>query len=158
MKKKTIVFIIFLCIILDQISKFIVNLKFDVEDSYELIENFYYITYYKNTGIAFGMFPGAKIVIISVSILLLLVLLYELKKFYKEKITALSFCFLIGGLIGNLIDRIYLGYVRDFLDFNPFNLNFPIFNISDACIVIGAILLILSSFNIGGKNEQNNSY
>lgn len=158
MKKKTIVFIIFLCIILDQISKFIVNLKLDVEDSYELIENFYYITYYKNTGIAFGMFPGAKIVIISVSILLLLVLLYELKKFYKEKITALSFCFLIGGLIGNLIDRIYLGYVRDFLDFNPFNLNFPIFNISDACIVIGAILLILSSFNIGGKNEQNNSY
>lgn len=55
----------------------------------------------------------------------------------------ISFYILLGGIIGNFIDRIFLGYVRDFLDFRIFNYNFPIFNISDICICIGIFLMII---------------
>ncbi len=154
MKVRNIIIIILSCILVDQFTKYIISTFFNLEQRYEIIKNFYYLTYYKNSGIAFGMFENGKIIIIVVSLLLLLLLIYELKNFYKNRVAALSFCLLIGGLIGNLIDRIFLGYVRDFLEFDIFNINFPIFNISDACIVVGAIILIISSFGSGNKNAN----
>lgn len=154
MKLRNIIIIIFSSIIVDQVTKYLVSMNFTLEKEYELIKDFYYITYYKNTGIAFGMFQNIGLLIIIISITLLLLLIYELWMNYKDRVAALALSFLIGGLIGNLIDRIFLGYVRDFIDFNPFGLNFPIFNISDACIVIGACILVVNILSIGVKDGK----
>lgn len=158
MKIRNIVFIIIITVLLDQTTKFLIQSNFELNKSYELINNFYYITYYENTGIAFGMFNNLGWIIIVVSMLLLLLLIYELTKYYDVRSCALAFSILIGGLIGNLIDRIMFGYVRDFLDFNPFGFNFPIFNISDVCIIVGSIILIISTLELGksdGKKDKN---
>ena len=107
-----------------------------------IINNFLRIKYVQNTGAAFSMFKGHTTILILVSIVLL-VLVYNLMFSYKEtKLNNLSFGLIIGGIIGNLIDRIFFQCVRDFIDINIFN--FPIFNIADMAIVFGIVLLLIS--------------
>ena len=75
-----------------------------------------------------------------------------MKKFKNNKRNIIAFSCIYGGLIGNLIDRIFHGYVIDFIDFYIFNYNYPIFNIADASICIGVCLLIYSIY-LGEDNE-----
>ena len=89
------------------------------------------------------MFPKATIFLIIVGILGILVINNILIKETLNKFKIVSYSFLIGGILGNLFDRIYNGYVIDFLDFRLFGYNFPIFNFADIFIVIGAFLLII---------------
>ena len=82
----------------------------------------------------------------------------EIKIIKKEELTKLkivAFAMLLGGVIGNLFDRLIYGYVIDFLSFFPFGYAFPIFNLADTFIVIGVFLYIIAS--IGGKKHANNS-
>lgn len=138
-RNKTIIGIIIICI--DQLTKNLVQV-FDADVN--IINNFLRIKYVQNTGAAFSMFKGHTTILILVSIVLL-VLVYNLMFSYKEtKLNNLSFGLIIGGIIGNLIDRIFFQCVRDFIDINIFN--FPIFNIADMAIVFGIVLLLISSF------------
>ena len=123
MKKYKYIFISLLIIILDQLSKYLIN-------------NFFYITNAHNTGAAFSILSGYNILLLLITILTIYILMKNVNK-------NISFYILLGGIIGNFIDRIFLGYVRDFLDFRIFNYNFPIFNISDICICIGIFLMII---------------
>ncbi|MEK6932416.1 MAG: signal peptidase II [Nanoarchaeota archaeon] len=91
-----------------------------------------------NKGAAFGLFQGYTTLLIIVSLIVLIICIY----YYKDKNLRLGLSFLIAGIIGNLMDRIFLGYVRDFIEISIF----PVFNLADSFNVIGAILLIYLSF------------
>ena len=110
-----------------------------------MIKGFFSLTYTQNRGAAFGMLQGARVFFI-----ILTVAIFVLAYFYFRKnkpsgvLEKLAISFIAGGALGNFIDRAFLSYVRDFLsaDF----IDFPIFNIADCFICIGAALYILSVF------------
>lgn len=159
MKKKYLIasFIIFGILILDQITKILIYKFISSGESIKIINNFFYLSFHKNSGAAFGIFHGNLLFLICVSILILIYLIYEMKNNLKNMKIFYSICILIGGLLGNLMDRVFLGYVRDFLEFKIFNYNFPIFNISDTFITIGVsllILFILMEEKNGNKNKR----
>lgn len=137
-----IVIIIFL--IIDIISKLIVSRVCTLNNSVSVINNFFSITYTHNYGGAWSLFSDSTILITVISIIVIIgIIIYLSKKKINNKIESLGYAFLLGGAIGNLIDRIIYGYVIDFLDFNIFGYNFPIFNIADMGIVIGIFLIIV---------------
>ena len=150
---KKIVGISFICILIDQIIKLIISINMNVADSINVIKNFFRITYLQNTGAAFSIFSGNRIFLILITLVALLLIYFILIK-GKEitKVETICYGLLIGGIIGNLIDRIAFGYVIDFLDFLIFNYNFPVFNIADTFIVISVFLIIIDTFR-GDKNE-----
>lgn len=140
--------------LIDQISKLIIINLLTLNESIKIITNFFYITYLQNTGVAFGLEVGKRSVLIGFSVVALMVIIKwllsddQLKN--KEK---WGFALLIGGVIGNLVDRIFYGYVIDWLDFYFFNYNYPVFNIADLAIVSGAVLIILG---MGGRVKDGN--
>lgn len=144
MKQKVLI-ISFITLILDLITKFIVFSFDKFENSFVVIKDFFKITPIKNYGAAFSTFENMNLLLITISVIILIYLLYSLNKVKNTKINALTYGILIGGLLGNLTDRIILGYVRDFLSFKIFGFNFAIFNIADIGIVVGIILLALLS-------------
>lgn len=129
----------------DQITKMwaVTNLKGNM--SVNIIGNFLKFTYAENRGAAFSILQDKRIFFITVTFIMLTVVLYML--IYNKKITNLTKISLIlisGGAVGNLIDRIRVGYVIDFIDvrFGDFY-DFPIFNIADSFVVVGTALLII---------------
>lgn len=147
MKKFKYIIIIVILFVIDQISKLVIMNNFRLNESVTVIKNFFRLTYSQNDGAAFGMFGGKTIFIVIVSVLVLGYLLFEL--FYHKKrnlIVDASVSLIVGGLIGNLFDRLYFGYVRDFLDFNIFGYDFAIFNLADTFIVVGAFIFLVGIF------------
>ncbi len=145
MNKKTLIgagVILFL----DQITKIIVDLTLNLNSSLKVIKNFFYITYIHNYGAAWGIFQNKTFFLIVLSIIALIIIYRYSNTFVINKRNMIAFSFLLGGITGNLLDRLFLGYVRDFLSFYIFKYNYPIFNLSDAFICIGVILLIISIY------------
>ena len=136
MKKMYIVSL--LVVILDRITKIVVENLLDGK-VIDVIKNFFYLTFVKNEGAAFSILENRVFFLAILGVLALVALIYFITKYNKNNI---GYFFLIGGLIGNLIDRIFLGYVIDFIGFNIFSYSFPIFNIADIFIVLGAIFII----------------
>ena len=129
-------------VIIDQLSKIlIINKKIPV------IPNFLEFNYTQNTGGAFGI--GRINFILIISIIIIIVIIVFLIKENTKITNYIPFVLLLSGSIGNLIDRIFRGYVIDFIDVNIFN--FPNFNIADICIVLGIILLIINIIKDGSK-------
>ena len=155
MKKYFKYVICILLIIIDQLSKYIVSVNFDLYETKVIIKNFFNITYNINDGAAFGILSGARIFFILITVFIMFYLIKNLKEFIENngKFTIFSVTIIISGIIGNLIDRICFGYVRDFLDFRIFTYKYPIFNFADSFIVIGVILLIISEVK-NGKNSN----
>ena len=130
--------------IIDQISKILIIKYIDINHSIELIKNFFYLTYTHNEGAAFSILTGQRIFLILIAITILVILFnYIRKNKIKTKVESVAFSLIIGGSLGNLIDRIARGYVVDFLDFKIFGYNYPIFNLADTFIVIGVFLLLI---------------
>ena len=101
------------------------------------------------------MFSSYTFIISLISVLILIYLLFELfRSKSEEKLTNYSLSLIIGGLLGNLYDRVFLGCVRDFFDFTLFDKGFAIFNVGDAFIVIGCFMFIISVF-LEVKNENS---
>lgn len=152
---KKILPISLLLIVIDQVVKILVISKLALQQSIIIINNFFNITYVRNTGAAWSILSGNVLLLIMISVLALVAIYYYLiKDKYLNKIDIVSYSMLIGGIIGNLIDRIVHGYVIDYLDFKIFNYNFPIFNIADTLIVI-SIIIIGISLIVGEYREQN---
>lgn len=150
MKKRiTILSIIsFLIIVLDRVVKILVSNKIPFGKTINIIKNVFYITNIHNEGAAFSIMYGLRYILIGLGIIFLISLVYYM---YKKKKYNIEFALIIGGLIGNLIDRIVFGYVIDYIGVIIFKYYFPIFNIADALIVIGAIIFIFRKD--GDKNE-----
>ena len=147
--RRVLIFIFVL--VIDLITK---HFLFKV-DYFNLIPNFISIANNGgNEGAAWGAFSGHRVMLIVVSIVLIAgIIVFDI--LYKDKSTwfDIGLTLVIAGAVGNLIDRICLGYVRDFifLDFFP---SFPVFNIADSALTIGAVILILSILFKRGKNEK----
>lgn len=136
------IFIVFMAIVLDQFSKFIVQENIAYGESKTIFDNFFSLTYIHNEGAAFGMMDGKVIYLILFSIIVILFILYQFYTYKDSRFMCNSFSLLLGGLLGNFIDRVFLGHVRDFLDFNIFGYNFPVFNVADICICVSVLFII----------------
>lgn len=153
---KKIFFIAGLMVLLDQISKLLIRGFFMLYETITIIPSFLKITYVQNTGAAFSILEGQQWFFIVISFIVLFGIIYYLRKVDLKKIDIFIFSLIIGGIIGNLIDRIFLNYVTDFIEFIIFNKNMPIFNLADTFICVGCFLLIFKedlckSFNIKKK-------
>ena len=134
--------IIFL--IIDIISKLVVSSLMNVYDSIVIIKNFFCITYVRNTGAAWSIFEGRVLGIIVVSLIIISFIVYYIsKQKVKSKLEKIGYSLILGGALGNLLDRFIYGYVIDFLDFNIFGYDYPIFNLADSFIFVGVMLLII---------------
>lgn len=137
--------IVLVIVLLDQISKLAAIKYLKGNRPLVLIEDFFQLYYVENTGAAFGIFKNGRYFFIIVSILVIVfVVLFIIKYFHSLTLTMkIALSVFIGGAIGNLIDRIRLGYVVDFLSFKlPWGYDFPVFNIADAFIVISTIIIM----------------
>ena len=131
--------IAFLIILIDQISKFIIRNSMHLSQSIPVIKNIFHITYIHNFGAGFGILQQQKLFLILISAIVVCIILFYSKKIGKKERLLQSIAgIVLGGTIGNLIDRIIYGYVIDFLDFRIW----PIFNIADSAVTIGVIFLI----------------
>ena len=135
----TIVFLV-----VDIISKLVVSSLMNVYDSIVIIKNFFCFTYVRNTGAAWSIFEGRVLGIIVVSLIIISFIVYYIsKQKVKSKLEKIGYSLILGGALGNLLDRIIYGYVIDFLDFNIFGYDYPIFNLADSFIFVGVMLLII---------------
>ena len=139
-KKLAIFTIVF--IFIDQLIKNLVNLYMNVDESFVLLKNVLNITYVHNYGAAFSMLTGARWILVLITIVALNVIyIFFIKNKKLNKYQTIVYSMLLGGIMGNLIDRFFYGYVIDYIDIRLFN--FAIFNIADSLIVISVILLIV---------------
>ena len=139
------IFIAAAVIVIDQITKNML-VKALADGPITVIRNFFNLVYVENYGIAFGMFKDKTIFFIVTQLLISVVIMYVIYRL-RNKSVPLTICLslILGGAVGNLIDRIRLGYVIDYLSFSIFP---PVFNFADSAIVVGAILLsVLIVFN-----------
>ncbi len=142
------IFIIIFVICLDQVTKYMaLNSDFlMLGGHYQIIPGFFSIIYVTNTGAAFGILPDATGVLALISFLAFIFLLYHFQKVasgYWERGLAVSL--IMGGIAGNLIDRVFRQYVIDFFSFYYQRWEWPAFNIADSAICIGAAIYTLSS-------------
>lgn len=127
--------------IVDQLLKYLVVNFLDKTSPTEVIPNLFNLTYVENRGAAFGMLADARWIFITFTVLITVFLIYILfKKKIDSKLFLTSVVLIIGGGIGNLIDRIFLGYVVDYLSISFFP---PVCNFADYCITIGAVILVI---------------
>lgn len=125
----------------DQIIKYFVTVYLQPLGSVTVIDNLFNLTYVENNGVAFGMFSDMRWVFVALtSVLLFVIIFIMLKKRPKGKMFYIAAGLIIGGGIGNLIDRIFYGYVIDYLSLSFFP---PVCNFADYCITIGTVLLII---------------
>ena len=142
-------------LLIDQIIKYIVCFY---QPNFVLIPGFLSFVYAENKGVAFSMLSGSRMFIILASLILLAVIFYMLLKEGKApkketKLTILCYGLLIGGVLGNLIDRIIRGVVIDYVSLNIFGYHFPIFNLADVFITTGVLLMIIKII----KEEKKHS-
>jgi len=133
-------------LILDQVIKFIVQTKMIPGHTLPVWENIFHITYVQNTGAAFGIMAGRNFLFVIISLLAIVLVVFLSRDAGKTLLLKIAWGLILGGIIGNLIDRVRLGYVVDFLDFQVW----PVFNVADSGITVGAILLIIKLL----KSEQ----
>lgn len=126
---------------LDQIIKYFVTVYLQPVDSVSVIDNLLSLTYVENRGVAFGMFKDMRwIFVILTTIMLVIIIFYMFKKRPQGKFFYICAGMIIGGGIGNLIDRVLYGYVIDYLSLSFFS---PVCNFADYCITIGTVMLMI---------------
>ncbi len=139
-------FIIMIGVIaLDQITKWLAVEFLTKVDTFPIIEDVLHLTYLENKGAAFGMLKDNRWVFLLIStVAIIALLIFIIKNPPKNKWLGLGISFIVGGGIGNMIDRTCLGYVVDFIDFRL--INFAIFNVADSFVCIGAVLVFIYIF------------
>ena len=130
-------------VLMDRVTKNFFSRFLDLNESIAVIRNFLHFTLVHNTGIAFGFFKDCGAVFIIIPVILTGLLIYNIY-YYRHspqlsRTYIVAFSLILGGAIGNLIDRIMLGYVIDFIDFRIW----PVFNVADSAITIGAAIILL---------------
>ena len=156
MRKKSIIIAFFICLY-DQIIKYVINNNFSDERIISVINRFFYINKVHNTGAAWSIFDGNRAFLIIVSFIALFFLIWLERSFEKSNKISIAFGLIYGGLIGNLIDRIFFGYVTDYFKVVIGSYSYPIFNFADVAIVVGFIMLIFFILKGEGKHDTESN-
>lgn len=145
------IFVVILIIVFDQLSKWLVVTNMELHQSIPIVDGWLHITSTRNKGAAFSLLENQLWFFIIIALIAVSLLSYLIYRFRREdKFLGYVFAFILGGAVGNLIDRILTGEVIDFIDFAI--INFPIFNIADIAITVGTALLII--YVLFNKNNK----
>ena len=138
----------------DQATKEWVRGRFGLGDSISLIDGFFSFTYVRNTGAAWGMLGGQNAWLTILSVVMLVVMVVFRRSFMSNTWShRLALGLMIGGIAGNLLDRVRQGFVTDFLDFYWKSYHWPAFNIADAAICTGVGIYLLTAFRSSSASE-----
>lgn len=149
----TIITIIIL--IVDICSKMIVTKYIGFGESIKVIDKFIYLTHVRNTGVAWSMFDNNKYFVLIVSVIIIVGFMeYIYRNKPKNKSEKIAYGFILGGALGNFINRLVNGYVTDFIDIKLFNYDYPIFNLADTFIVVGVIIFIIYTWRCNNGNKS----
>ena len=131
------IFIIVITVLsLDQLTKFLVTKNLLLNQSVALIKGIFHLTLIHNRGAAFGILKNQTPLFIITSLFDIILIYFNLQAHKKASSYSIALSLILAGALGNLIDRLFLGYVIDFLDFRIW----PVFNIADSAITVGAVL------------------
>ena len=123
------------------------------------VTSFFDLVRYHNEGAAFSFLADAggwqKWFFTAISVVASIVILYLLKKHHTEKLFSIGLALVLGGALGNLYDRVTLGYVVDFLSFHAYGFYWPAFNVADSAISVGVVCLLLDSFKQKKGGDAN---
>ena len=163
--KKNYFYFIFILfwLALDQITKYLVARSLVLYQVVEIIPGFFNLTRVHNRGAIFGFLGNSSSSLALVFLNIGAVLAFAVVSYYFLKtpsemfLTRISFALIISGAMGNILDRIFRGYVIDFLDFYVGRFHWPFFNLADSCITVGAALLVFNLFRGQKKCSQSSS-
>ena len=145
MKKVLIISAVFLFV--DQLIKGLMTHFLNVGDTVEVIKNFFSITLIQNTGAAFSIMSQNTVFLILMTFVVLIAIYFIVIKDHElNKFESITYGILVGGILGNFVDRIINGYVIDYMHFTFGSYSFPIFNFADTCIVTSVILIIIDMY------------
>lgn len=134
-------------VIIDQVTKWIVVKTMNIGEQITVIENFFYFTSHRNSGAAWGILQGRMYFFYVITVIVVAGIVYYMQKYGKDSvILAISLSLVLGGAVGNFIDRLFRKEVVDFFDFILFGYDYPIFNIADSALVVGVILVLIVTF------------
>ncbi len=153
--KEKIYSIAAIVVIIDQLLKLVIKTKLKIFQEIVVIPKFFSIYYIQNNGAAFSILGDKTILLIAISAICIIILDRFITAETKfNKLSIISLGIIMGGIFGNLIDRLLYHSVIDFLSFSIFKYNFPVFNIADIGITIGTVLLIISFIKPDPKLEK----
>jgi signal peptidase II len=160
-----------LVILIDQVSKWLIVHNFTLYETRSVIGDFFQITSHRNSGAAFSILEGKQWFFYIITIIVVIGMIWYLQKVKREnkRMLAVSIGFLLGGALGNFIDRVLYGKVVDFLQFNfvfsifghSVNYTFAIFNIADTAITVGVVLIFIDALRgwlLERRGKNNESY
>ena len=139
--------IVAVTIIVDQLTKFLVVKYMTLGQSISVIDNFLYITSHRNEGAAWGILQGKMIFFYVVTLVVIGLVILWIRKLdiKKEKLIVIALSLILGGALGNFIDRVMYQHVVDFINTYIFGYDFPIFNIADSALCIGVFLMAVDA-------------
>ncbi|HTG80768.1 MAG TPA: signal peptidase II [Geobacteraceae bacterium] len=146
-------------LVIDQATKLFIDRTMDIQSSITVVENFFNITYLRNKGAAFGFLAHSSyrlpffILISLIAIAVIIMVFAKLRP--DQRFTAFSLSLIFSGALGNLIDRLRLGEVIDFLDAHWFAHHWPAFNVADSAICVGVFLLAVDMFLEEKRHPRN---
>jgi signal peptidase II len=150
-----------LVILLDQITKFAIRQSIASGDSRNIIPGFLDLTHVQNTGAAFGLlnnidFPYKSVVMLVVaSVALIAIAVYGTQLGFHDRLARFGLALILGGAFGNLLDRVVAGHVVDFVDVYWGTVHFWAFNVADAAISVGAVLVLLDMIGVGRRHVSH---
>lgn len=149
-----IYFLVFFIVIIDQLSKYYIESHMTLGMSIPVINNIFHITYILNPGAAFGILEHKTVFFICIALIILIIAIYLYSRIpTKYRLMRFGIGLLLGGAIGNMIDRIKTGYVIDFFDFRIW----PVFNVADIAIVCGVSLVVYTLLFLSENEDEKNA-
>lgn len=142
-------------IVIDQISKWIIVNTMEVGESIPIIDHVLYITSHRNTGAAWGILEDRMWFFYIVTVIFVIFIVFYMEKYAKtDKLLGVALGLVLGGAIGNFIDRVFRQEVVDFIHTYIFSYNFPVFNVADMALCVGVGLMIIQTILEGKKAKE----
>ena len=158
--RKKFYLITLLILVFDHLTKWIVKARLGPDLSVEIIPGYLRLSYWENSGVAFGLFNEVTsswkpyILAAMAIVAVIVIVIYGMRMPTNRKLLQLSLAVMIGGILGNFVDRLIRGYVVDFIDFHIHNsFYWPTFNIADSAITIGIALLLIDTLKSPADGE-----
>jgi len=150
-------FAVAVIVVADQIAKWLVRTRFLEGQSKEVIVGLFNLCHTRNSGVVFGLFQGIPWLFAALTVVAIVVLTMLVRSLGESapRLHYATYGLIIGGATGNLIDRLRLGAVTDFLDFHIGRYHWPAFNVADSAVCVGVVLLLLTTVFATGKDQSD---